>query len=280
MKISGFTIARNVIKLKYPILESINSILPICDEFIINVGKSEDGTLELVKSIPSSKIKIIETIWEMKEGPAVLATQTNIALRECTGDWAFYLQTDEVIHESDLPRIKKCMEQYLEDSVVDALRFKWFHFFGSHFRYRIDKGWYQKQDRIVRNNGQIRSHGDAFAFERVDGKSLRHKNTGCFLYHYGWVFSEEVMAKRRLNQGEIWSENRDQEKKTGRYEFGDLKRFPFYFGTHPLVMKELIEAHPLSQQDLKEIHQKHWWNPLKIFQVRYKTGRRIKEAIK
>jgi hypothetical protein len=121
--------------------------------------------------------------------------------------------------------------------------------------------------------------GDAFAFERVDGKSLRFKNTGCFLYHYGWVFSEEVMAKRRLNQGEIWSVNRDAEKKTGRYEFGDLKRFPVYFGTHPAVMQALITVHPISQQDLVFINQAYWWNPLRWLKLRCKTGRRVKEAL-
>ena len=279
MKVSGFTIVRNAVKLQYPVIESIHSILPICDEFIVNVGKSEDETLALIKSIQSPKIRIIQTVWDMKKGPAVLADQTNIALKECSGDWAFYLQTDEVIHECDLPKLKQDMQRYLENPTVDALRFKWFHFYGSHFRYRIDKGWYQKQDRIIRNNGQVRSMGDAFAFERIDGKALCHKNTGCFLYHYGWVFNEEVMAKRRLNQGEIWSEDRSAEQNTGRYEFGDLKRFPIYFGSHPSVMKDLIVNHPISQQDLKEIHQRHWWNPLKIFQIRFKTGRRIKEKI-
>ncbi len=279
MKISGFTIVRNAVKLQYPVLESIHSILSICDEFIVNVGESEDATLALIQSIKSPKIRIIQTVWDMKKGPTVLADQTNIALKECKGDWAFYLQTDEVIHEQDLLKLKQAMQYCLDDPTVDALRFKWFHFYGSHFRYRIDKGWYQKQDRIVRNNGQIRSMGDAFAFERIDGKPLRHKNTGCFLYHYGWVFNEEVMAKRRLNQGEIWSEDRTTEQKTGRYEFGDLKRFPIYFGSHPAVMNKLIAAHPISQQDLREIHQRHWWNPLKIFQIRFKTGRRVKDKI-
>jgi hypothetical protein len=39
MKISGFSFVRNGIKLYYPVIESIQSILPICDEFIIAVGK-------------------------------------------------------------------------------------------------------------------------------------------------------------------------------------------------------------------------------------------------
>jgi len=279
MKISGFTIVRNAVKLQYPVIESINSILPICDEFIVNVGDSEDETLALIRGIQSPKIRIIQTVWDMAKGPTVLADQTNIALKACTGDWAFYLQTDEVIHEDDLAPLKAKMQQYLGDPSVDALRFKWFHFYGSHFRYRIDKGWYQKQDRIVRNNGQIRSMGDAFAFERIDGQPLRQQSTGCFLYHYGWVFNEEVMAKRRLNQGEIWSEDRTAEKQSGRYEFGDLKRFPIYFGTHPAVMKELITRHPISQQDCQEIGQRHWFNPLWIFKIRFKTGRRVKEKI-
>ena len=44
MKISGFTIASNAIRFDYPIVESIKSILPIVDEFIVNVGPDEDGT--------------------------------------------------------------------------------------------------------------------------------------------------------------------------------------------------------------------------------------------
>ena len=144
MKVSGFTIARNAIKFGYPIVESIQSILPICDEFIVNVGDSDDGTLDLIKLIQSDKIRIIETVWDFSKGKEVLSQQTNIALAECKGDWAFYLQTDEVIHEADLPSLKKTMQKYLDDKNVDALRFKWLHFYGSYYHYRIDSGWYQK----------------------------------------------------------------------------------------------------------------------------------------
>src|SRR3569623_1850563 len=78
MKICGFTIVRNAIQFRYPVLASIESILPICDEFIVNVGDSQDGTLDLIKSIQSPKIRIIETLWDMNEGPTVLSEQTNI----------------------------------------------------------------------------------------------------------------------------------------------------------------------------------------------------------
>ena len=112
MKISGFTIVRNALKFNYPAVESIQSILPICDEFIVNVGESEDDTLKLIKSINSPKIRIIQTKWDFSEGKTVLSRQTNVALKECKGDWAFYLQSDEVIHEDDLPVLKNKMAQY------------------------------------------------------------------------------------------------------------------------------------------------------------------------
>lgn len=84
MFISGFTIARNVIKADYPIKEAIYSILPLCDEVIVAVGKSEDNTLEYIRGFNEPKIKIIETVWDdnMREGGKVLAIETNKAFEQ------------------------------------------------------------------------------------------------------------------------------------------------------------------------------------------------------
>lgn len=279
MRISGFTIVRNAIKFNYPVIASINSILPICDEFIVNVGDSQDGTLDLIKNIGDSKIRIIQTVWDMKQGSTVLSEQTNIALKECKGDWAFYLQTDEVIHEADLSVLRKLMAKNLHNTSVDALRFKWLHFYGSYWRYRIDAGWYQKQDRIIRNNGNIESYGDAFAFHRKDGKDLISLQTGCLLYHYGWVQTPQMMSDRKNNASDIgYATGQDNLSKTS-HEYGDLNRFAVYFGTHPATMNQKIQEHLLSQQDSKEIYQKYWWNPLLWMRLRYKTGGRVKERI-
>lgn len=69
MKISGFSFVRNATKLYYPIKEAIMSILPICDEFIVAVGKgdSDDYTRDEIESIGSDKIKIIDTVWDEKD---------------------------------------------------------------------------------------------------------------------------------------------------------------------------------------------------------------------
>ena len=55
MKIAGFTIARNVVKNDYPIVEAIQSILPIVDVMIVLAGDSEDNTNEVLQSIQSNK---------------------------------------------------------------------------------------------------------------------------------------------------------------------------------------------------------------------------------
>jgi glycosyltransferase involved in cell wall biosynthesis len=278
MKVSGFTIARDAIKFGYPIVASIKSILPICDEFIVNVGDSSDGTLELVRSIKDAKIRIVQNRWDMSKRPEVLSQQTNLALKECRGDWAFYLQSDEVIHQEDLPKLKQCMQENLNKD-VDALRFKWLHFYGSFYRYRIDAGWYQKQDRIIRNNGSIESYGDAFGFRRKDGHDLRRVNTGCFLYHYGWVHTNEIMAQRRKNAETIGFVTLNEHECKARYEYGNLDRFPVYFGSHPAVMNEHLTAHDLSNEDAMNVAKGYWWHPLKWLKLRYKTSKRIKTKI-
>lgn len=278
MKISGFTIVRNAIKFKYPVIPSIRSILPICDEFIVNVGDSEDGTLDLIRTIASPKIRIIQSQWDMNQGSQVLSQQTNLALKECKGDWAFYLQSDEVIHQADLYKLKFWMWYYLNQKDVDALRLWWLHFYGSFWRYRIDFGWYQKQDRIIRNNKQIESHGDAFGFRRIDGKPLRTRLTLCYLYHYGWVNSIEAMQKRCDNAADIGFIDKGKNNSLSE-GYGDLNRFPPYWGTHPAVMNEIVRQHHLSREDFNTIRRQLWWNPVFWLRLRYKTGGRVKERI-
>ena len=115
MKVSGFTLVRNGVKYFYPFREAIESILPLCDEVIVNVGDSDDNTLQVVESIKSDKIKIIKRTWDMslREGGWLLSVETNAALKECNGDWCFYIQADEVLHEKYIPPVKAAMEEYL-----------------------------------------------------------------------------------------------------------------------------------------------------------------------
>ena len=81
MKVSAFTFIKNGQILGYPFLQSIQSVLPIVDEFVVNVGESEDDTLSLIKSLNSSKIRIIQSNWNytMQDRGYVYGQQKMIA---------------------------------------------------------------------------------------------------------------------------------------------------------------------------------------------------------
>src|SRR6266699_3242412 len=115
MKISGFTFIRNGATLGYPFVASARSLLPLCDELIINVPRSTDDTLEQVKTIGDPKIRILETDWDETQRTSGLALShhTNLALDQCSGEWCVYIQGDEVLHEDSIPAIRATMEREL-----------------------------------------------------------------------------------------------------------------------------------------------------------------------
>jgi len=93
------------------------------DEFVVNVGESDDDTLEMIHSIRDKKIRIIESRWndEMNYKGYVYGQQKMIAQFNCTGDWAFYIEGDEIYHEKDLNQIKTLMRdnfRRLEHSLI------------------------------------------------------------------------------------------------------------------------------------------------------------------
>ena len=88
--------------------------------------------------------------------------------------------------------------------------------------------------------------------------------------------TEEALA----NAEKIGFISLNADERDENYSYGDLNRFPAYFSTHPKVMEQRIKKHPLSIQDLEEIKKKYWWYPPKIFNIRYKSGVRVKEGIK
>ena len=210
MKISGFTFIRNGTLLGYPFIESILSALPICDEFIVAVGESEDDTLARIQAIDSEKIRIIPTQWneKMQDRGFVYAQQKMIAQYNCTGDWAFYLEGDEVLHEDDLPNIKASMEKHLDNLSIEALAFNYNHFFGSPDWIAVSPAWYRQECRIIRNT--IRSWApDGLYFVVMDeNKKGRYPKAALIeapIYHYGHVRSIEAMREKNQRVGKYWN---------------------------------------------------------------------------
>lgn len=246
MKISGFTFIRNGNVLGYPYVQSIRSLLPLCDEIIVNVPRSADDTLETVRGIGDPKIKVIETEWDDTQRKAGLALShhTNLALRKCTGDWCVYIQGDEVLHEETIPAMRRAMERELPDFRVQGLLVDYTHFYGSYWTEVYSFGWYYKEVRAVRRDFKIRSGGDAQGFRTVDNVKLQVKNSGGRYFHYGYAL-EPSRAKVKLNNlATLYGNERHKDgadKAPERFYDDDQKVKPFK-GTHPAVMGDTLAA--------------------------------------
>ena len=192
MRVSGFTFVRNAVRLDYPVVESIRSILPIVDEMVVNVGHSDDGTRDLIAGIGDAKIRIIDSAWNpnLRSGGYVLAQQTDIALFNCTGAWAIYLQADEAIHERDHGRLAELMTRYRADDRVEGLLLRRLSFYGDYAT--VIDAHPMHLDlvcRVVKPHKFVLSRADAAGFTvhpkyKERGRRIRVADTGLDVFHY------------------------------------------------------------------------------------------------
>jgi len=246
MKVGGFTIARNAVKFSYPVVESITSILPLCDEFVVAVGDSEDDTLGLIRSIGSPKIKVLRTTWDpsLREGGRVLAVETDKAFDALSPDldWAFYLQADELVHERDHPALRASMERWAGDPKVEGLLFDYLHFYGSYDHVGDSRQWYRREVRLVRRDPSIRSYKDAQGF-RKDGRKLWVRPAGAKVLHYGWVKPPEVQQAKQRSFNKFWHDDGWVERNVApgeAFDYSKIDSLAKFQGTHPQVMLPLI----------------------------------------
>jgi hypothetical protein len=265
MTISGFSFVRNGRKLYYPVAESIKSILPIVDEFYIAVGKGDedDDTREVIEAINDPKVKIIDTIWEEKnfKKGIINAIQTDIAKEKCSGDWLFYVQADEVVHEKYLDNISIRCDELVDKKEVEGLVFRYKHFWGDYNHYHGGHGWYPNEIRIVRNLPEIHSWQSAQSFRKFEyydnprqpeGHSkLNVAKVNAEIYHYGWVRPPKLMQNKRKALDSVhWGLNRAKDyydKAPKEFDYGPLNILNEFNDSHPEVMKELI-----SKMDWKD----------------------------
>jgi hypothetical protein len=247
--ISGFSFARNADTLGYPVAESIRSILPVCDEFIIAVGKGSenDRTREIVEQINDSRIKIIDTEWKDLETvrSLIYSQQTNFALSHCNNPWCFYIQCDEIVHEKYLPRIKEFCTKYSTAEEVEGFLFKYKHFWGDYDHYIVNHKWYAREIRIIRNNIGIQSIGDAQSFKKGEEK-VRVVPLDAEIFHYGYVRHPRLMQSRtRAITVNYWGEDKTKEmfaNQSDHFDYGPLNKLTLYKDSYPEVLKKRIAA--------------------------------------
>lgn len=248
MKVTGFSFIRNAITYDYPIVESIHSILPLCDDFIVAVGNSQDDTLSLIRNIDKRKIKIIETTWDenLREGGYVLADETNKAIHEIPddSDWCFYIQGDEVVHEKYLDAIKAGMEKFKDDENVDGLLFNYLHFYGSYDYVGESYSWYRREIRVIKNNKNIYSYRDAQGFRKEDNMKLRVKPINAYIFHYGWVKEPKAMQNKRISFHKLWYDDTWVDKniaKAEEFDYTKIDALSRFEDSHPKVMENRIQ---------------------------------------
>ena len=263
MKVSGFTFARNAVRLRYPLAESIRSVLPLVDEMVVNVGRSDDGTLDLVRGIGDPRIVVVESVWDessLQRG-RVLAEQTDIALDRCTGDTCLYLQADEVLHEDDHPRIRESLLAMHADPRVEGLVFDYVHFYGSFHTVGISRRWYRQEVRAFKAGLGVRSWKDAQGFriwapppgfqgERPrslktgdPARKLRVARSGARVFHYGWVRPPDKQVEKMAEFERLYEGDEARRRRLSQgfsYDVGEkVRRFE---GTHPSTMAARVAA--------------------------------------
>jgi hypothetical protein len=258
VKVSGFTIVRNAIKLDFPVEASIRSILPICDELVVNVGRSEDETMDLIRSIPDPKIRILETEWDMSRQNTVLGLETHRAMRSCVHPWGVYIQADEVLHENGALELAAAIQRHHPDERVEGLLVRYVHFYGGFDTVATHRRWYRREVRVVRLAPEldIRPYQGAQGF-RVgpEYRKIRARLTGAEMFHYGWARPGQALReKRELGRTMYPWRNADESRPLLAWMPGIRK----FNRSHPATARQWIEARRNDPERVIEPRRFRW----------------------
>ena len=240
--LSGFTIVRNAVKLDFPVVPAIRSVLEVCDEVVVNVGKSEDETRDLVASIADPRVRILDTVWDFTKKNIMLSIETQRAMTACRGSWGIYIQADEVLHERGAHILKEKVAEWDRDDRVEGLLVQYLHFYGGFERIATSRRWYRREVRCIRLGRDIRPYQGAQGF-RVgpDYRKIRARPTDAEMFHYGWARPAKAIKEKLEISKTIypWGGNRfDKEQARGFLEWIPLLRD--FAGTHPAAARDWI----------------------------------------
>jgi hypothetical protein len=256
MKISGFSYIRNGFTFGYPFLQSIQSILPVCDEFVITVGDSSDGTREAIENLGSAKIKIVDTIWDekLRTSGKIFAQQANIALKEITGDYAFHIQADEVVHEKDLDKIYEHVKSLENNPRYEGLLFDFLNFYGNYNFLNNSRRQHKKEIRIFRNHMNVFSYRDSQGVRKYPsfeeyvnghkGLKLKVKYIQVPVYHYSHVRNPIAMNDKAKYFASFWVDDQKLDKMFASQQefdyYNKIDRVKSFNGSHPKIMEDVI----------------------------------------
>lgn len=201
-KISGYTTTYNCESQGYPFIQSIKSMLQFCDEVCVVDGGSTDKTLELLQTLaqedldvrqsvtkssggsvspePRLKVRVIPRDWSHPRHAVFDGMQKAEARKMCTGDFCWQMDSDEIVHEDDAPKVADLCSKIPRG--VDILALPVIEYWGGPNKVRCDiQPW---KWRLSRNRPHI-THGIPIEFRRSDasGDYAAEGTDGCDMIH-------------------------------------------------------------------------------------------------
>lgn len=263
MNISAFTLIKNAEKFQFPVIESINSLLPAVDHYLVNVGDSETHDLLFREFRNEPKVRLITFDWGGKEkGTSFISEQTNLIMNAIGTDYAFYLQADEVIHERDLYRIPSFIKECEKEDRL-GITLKYLHFAGdpNHvFKTYEDGGdFYDRELRIFRNTGELVSFGDGQSFSSLTNgyfdprgpqpvlhQKERFLDSDIEVFHYSYLRDRKKLLEKKKYLEEFYKISEPDRKENIPEDengyFIDPEKTKEFKGSHPNVMLKYLEA--------------------------------------
>jgi hypothetical protein len=240
--LSGFTIVRNAIKLDFPIVPAIRSVLEVCDEVVVNVGRSEDATRDLVAAIGDPRVRILDAEWDFSKRNEMLSIETQRAMEACRGAWGIYVQADEVLHEDGARVLSGLTREWDSDARVEGLLVRYRHFYGGFDTIATNRRWYRREVRCIRLGRDIHPFQGAQGFRVGPGRRrIRAGVTDAVMFHYGWARPAKAIREKYEASKVIypWSRERSaQEQARGYLEWMPLLRR--FTGEHPRAAREWV----------------------------------------
>lgn len=220
--ITGINTIRNGVENGYPFVESILSVLPLVDEYFVNDGGSDDGTLQHLVRLAEVYPKV--KAYTIPDKPNVrwdcVSDVLNRFIGESRNDWIFLGNADELIHEEDIPRIGRFIEE-TDWPIVRYQRKEVVHNWG-----RIGDDVYHPA-RSARRVPGLHQNWNSYGgdeFLTPDGwiDPNRELQSPYIIYHLYAVFPHNMVNKRRndaewLAPGDSWRVKIYEDSKGGKY---------------------------------------------------------------
>lgn len=126
-KLGSATFVYDGIRQDYNFVETLNCLYDLSDELAVAFGGT-DGTLEAIAAWYKSKdygkhkkitlIAFTEEEWHAQRGREKLSYFSNLAINALDSEWVFYLQADEILHESCFDAVRQAIEHNVDGYLV------------------------------------------------------------------------------------------------------------------------------------------------------------------